>query len=426
MRRWPTANCSRASRRKPRRWPSARRRRPRARQGRRGLACRRRSARGRDQLAPMTLTVEGRQWLPGLSRDLCPHALEWVSLAILSSGRSGRRQTGTPTNSLPNPIARSRTGARCRKAGPGARPAPSISTPTAPASGSRERCGDFAPPSRRSKPGSAVRLRGFKSLDPILKFDASGKLVKSFGAGLFLFPHGIHVDRDGNVWVTDGRGHGRQGPSGLQVQPRRQAADDARQGRRAPAAAPTTSISRTTSSSRPTATSSSPTATARDDQRAHREVRQGRQVHQDVGQAGHRRPASSISRTRSRWIRRAGCSSATAATTASRSSIRTASSSTEWKQFSRPSGIFIDKNDIIYVADSESESVVAEPRRLEARHPHRQRQGRQGDGASFPTRPRRRPARAPPKASRRTRRATSTARSRPQADDEIRPQLTVS
>ena len=29
----------------------------------------------------------------------------------------------------------------------------------------------------------------------------------------------------------------------------------------------------------------------------------------------------------------------------------------QWTQFSRPSGIFIDKNDIIYVADSESESV---------------------------------------------------------------------
>ena len=29
----------------------------------------------------------------------------------------------------------------------------------------------------------------------------------------------------------------------------------------------------------------------------------------------------------------------------------------QWLQFSRPSGIFIDKNDVIYVADSESESV---------------------------------------------------------------------
>ena len=29
----------------------------------------------------------------------------------------------------------------------------------------------------------------------------------------------------------------------------------------------------------------------------------------------------------------------------------------QWFQFSRPSGVFIDKNDVIYVADSESESV---------------------------------------------------------------------
>ena len=33
----------------------------------------------------------------------------------------------------------------------------------------------------------------------------------------------------------------------------------------------------------------------------------------------------------------------------------------QWTQFSRPSGIFIDRNDIIYVADSESESVSQEP-----------------------------------------------------------------
>ena len=43
------------------------------------------------------------------------------------------------------------------------------------------------------------------SLDPIMKFDATGKLVKSFGAGLMIFPHGIFVDRDGNIWVTDGQ-----------------------------------------------------------------------------------------------------------------------------------------------------------------------------------------------------------------------------
>ncbi|HKE86730.1 MAG TPA: peptidyl-alpha-hydroxyglycine alpha-amidating lyase family protein [Vicinamibacterales bacterium] len=42
-------------------------------------------------------------------------------------------------------------------------------------------------------------------LDTVLKFDASGALVRSFGKGLMVFPHGIYVDRDGNVWVTDGQ-----------------------------------------------------------------------------------------------------------------------------------------------------------------------------------------------------------------------------
>ena len=43
------------------------------------------------------------------------------------------------------------------------------------------------------------------ALDPIMKFDATGKMVASFGRGMFIFPHGIHVDKDGNIWVTDGQ-----------------------------------------------------------------------------------------------------------------------------------------------------------------------------------------------------------------------------
>jgi DNA-binding beta-propeller fold protein YncE len=38
---------------------------------------------------------------------------------------------------------------------------------------------------------------------PIQKFDASGKLLKSFGAGLFAVPHSLFVDREGNVWAGD-------------------------------------------------------------------------------------------------------------------------------------------------------------------------------------------------------------------------------
>ncbi len=50
------------------------------------------------------------------------------------------------------------------------------------------------------------------TLDPIMKFDSTGKLVKSFGAGMFASPHGLHVDKDNNIWVSDfvakdGKGH---------------------------------------------------------------------------------------------------------------------------------------------------------------------------------------------------------------------------
>ena len=41
---------------------------------------------------------------------------------------------------------------------------------------------------------------------PVHKLDPEGNIVKSFGAGLFVFPHKVYQDRDGNVWVVDGRG----------------------------------------------------------------------------------------------------------------------------------------------------------------------------------------------------------------------------
>jgi len=43
------------------------------------------------------------------------------------------------------------------------------------------------------------------SVAPVMKFDSSGKLLKSFGANLFIFPHKAYVDADGNVWVADAR-----------------------------------------------------------------------------------------------------------------------------------------------------------------------------------------------------------------------------
>ena len=40
-------------------------------------------------------------------------------------------------------------------------------------------------------------------LDPIVKLDPDGNVVQSFGGGLIFWPHGMDVDRDGNVWVAD-------------------------------------------------------------------------------------------------------------------------------------------------------------------------------------------------------------------------------
>lgn len=43
--------------------------------------------------------------------------------------------------------------------------------------------------------------------DPILLFDLDGNLIRSFGAGMIAWPHGIFVDADDNVWVTDANGY---------------------------------------------------------------------------------------------------------------------------------------------------------------------------------------------------------------------------
>ena len=54
---------------------------------------------------------------------------------------------------------------------------------------------------------------------PILRFDASGKVVAALGAGLFSQPHGIHVDGQGNVWITDSLDRDGKGQQVLKLSP---------------------------------------------------------------------------------------------------------------------------------------------------------------------------------------------------------------
>ena len=49
------------------------------------------------------------------------------------------------------------------------------------------------------------------SLDPILEFDAKGNFIKAFGAGMLLFPHGMLVDSKDHIWLTDGHSDGTKG-----------------------------------------------------------------------------------------------------------------------------------------------------------------------------------------------------------------------
>src|SRR4029077_10651078 len=48
---------------------------------------------------------------------------------------------------------------------------------------------------------------------PVVELDPSGKVLKTWGDRMFVWPHGFRVHRDGFIWITDGRaadGRGQQ------------------------------------------------------------------------------------------------------------------------------------------------------------------------------------------------------------------------
>lgn len=71
------------------------------------------------------------------------------------------------------------------------------------------RCDAPGEPVHRS-PNSFRGTRGKEcvdsQLDPVIQFDLEGNVISSFGGGLFIWPHGLGIDPDGNIWVTDGVG----------------------------------------------------------------------------------------------------------------------------------------------------------------------------------------------------------------------------
>jgi streptogramin lyase len=58
------------------------------------------------------------------------------------------------------------------------------------------------------------------NLAPILEFDSSGNPVKNFGAGMIVRPHGLFVDKNDNIWVTDGDAENGKGDQVLEFSPK--------------------------------------------------------------------------------------------------------------------------------------------------------------------------------------------------------------
>lgn len=48
-------------------------------------------------------------------------------------------------------------------------------------------------------------------LDPVMQFDSKGHFIKSWGAGKILFPHGIFIDKDDHIWIADNHNDGKIG-----------------------------------------------------------------------------------------------------------------------------------------------------------------------------------------------------------------------
>jgi sugar lactone lactonase YvrE len=63
-----------------------------------------------------------------------------------------------------------------------------------------DRCGN-------SGAGGTTCTGASAHVDPIFQFDPSGKLLKTFGAGMFVSPHKLTVDKDGNLWMADNGAH---------------------------------------------------------------------------------------------------------------------------------------------------------------------------------------------------------------------------
>jgi streptogramin lyase len=211
------------------------------------------------------------------------------------------------------------------------------------------------------------------SLPTILKFDANGAVVTSFGAGMLIFPHGIHVDGDGNIWITDGQDNA---PAQAGV-----ATAAAERTGPAPGATKGHQVFKFSPDGKLLMTLGKPGGAAAPDyfyQPNDIVTAPNGVIFVSEGHGGANARILKFTKDGklSKVIGKKGTGPvefdqphALAFDSKGRLFVGDRSNNRiqildqegrfieEWKQFSRPSGIYIDKNDVIYVADSESGSV---------------------------------------------------------------------
>jgi len=192
------------------------------------------------------------------------------------------------------------------------------------------------------------------TLPAVLLFDASGRLQKSFAAGVFVFPHGIHVDRDGNVWVTDARGREGKGHQVFKFSP---------DGKllmtlgKAGVTGDGPDVFNQPSDVAVAANGDVFVADGHDENSNARIVKltkDGRFI-KAWGKRG-TAPGEFDTPHALAFDSRGRLFVADRGNNRIQIFDQDGKFLEEWKQFSRPSGIYIDKNDVIYVADSESNS----------------------------------------------------------------------
>jgi len=194
------------------------------------------------------------------------------------------------------------------------------------------------------------------SIAPIWELSSDGKVMKNFGGGMFVFPHQVVPEKDGNVFVVDGNIKDGKGNQVMKLSPDGKVlmtlGKPGEKGNGLDVFDQPTSVAIAPNGSIFVAEGHAPTF---GNSRIMHFDKNGKFIktfgHVGSGEGEFRSPHVIVFDSRGRLF------------VADRSNSRVDIFDQDgkflaaWKQFGRPSGIWIDKKDTLYVSDSESDDV---------------------------------------------------------------------